>query len=104
MNIFRKLFRKKIPEGYYSIKEIKYTQNEGLQVIAEHPEFIHFINDVVELFFKSGADNFFTLNAYHPKLGEFEITVQKKWGKSPAEMLAELRKKIAELSRGRIGE
>ena len=92
------LHRRKIPpEGYCDIRKIEYSPDRGLQVIAKHPLFSMFINDLVEMFYKADAVNFFSLCAWHPKAGELEIIVKRREGKTQGEVLRELRAQYEEL-------
>lgn len=78
------------------IRELEFKDNTTTMVL-QHPEFAHLAEGLVSFFEASGGINYVATDMYHPKLGFFEVTVQRKNGKTPAQLNMELKSKIVEL-------
>jgi hypothetical protein len=72
-----------------------------VDVVMQHPAFTYFAQDVIEMFFEAGAENFFDVTCWHPEHGAFTITVQRMNGKPAGQVVAELKARIAELEEER---
>jgi len=78
------------------IKKLEITPEET-HVIMQHPNFRYFIKEVLSFFKKSGGRNYVEMTVVDINMGEFTVTIQKKTGKTPAEINSELKKEIKKL-------
>lgn len=78
------------------IREFEFKDNT-MHIVAQHPEFANLADALVKFFEDSGGVNYVATDMYHPKLGFFEVTVQRKDGKTPAQLNVELKQRVAEL-------
>ena len=72
------------------IKEFGY-KNNTLDITMQHPEFVTLTKGLVKYFKESGGINYVEVGTYHPELGPFVVTVQRKHGKTPAQLTKEAR-------------
>ena len=77
------------------IKKLLY-ENGRLDLSATHPLGEAVIASLVSIFISAGSENYFEMNAHHPMIGPFACILQRKEGKSPAEVAGELRGQLAE--------
>jgi hypothetical protein len=78
------------------IREFEFKDNTTTMVL-QHPEFARLAEGIVGFFKAKGGINYVATDMYHPELGFFEIIVQRKNGKTPAQLNMELKAKIVEL-------
>jgi len=71
----------------------------GLTLAAKHPAFAVLASECMRLFRESGGINYceWTMESADPDFGQFTVTIQRKKGKTQAEVSTELRKKNEEL-------
>lgn len=67
----------------------------GFQV--EHPIIAHICKEMADLLANSEAENFVVMEYGTPEHGSFTCEIKRKFGKSPAMVIGEMRDKIAEL-------
>lgn len=72
--------------------------DEGVSVQLTHPSFEAFAIEMVRSFKDSGAVNYNMVGIHDPESDDYyEITMQKRGGKTPAMLNGELQDKIAKL-------
>lgn len=57
-----------------------------LDMCMNHPAFTYLASEIVSWFRANGGTNYVALGMTHPEFGEFELTVRRKHGKTPAEI------------------
>jgi hypothetical protein len=73
-------------------------ENETFNVQLSSPMFKLFAKSIADVFDSSGAINFFAITMSHiPSNRDFEITIKRSDGKSPAELLTESKNEIDRL-------
>lgn len=80
------------------VHEVHYKDNH-FKLDLEHPVFAHVVSQMVELFDKQHGVNYLEMQMAHPTRGLFVCTIQRKDGKTPAQVIDELKLKVAELEK-----
>lgn len=103
INFFKKLkwFSKK-PPGYQklttaNIKKMEYDQQKGFSAMIEHPIIPIFTEEIIRYFKTVGAVNYVSFCAWDSSIGEIEITIKPKNGKTKTQIITELKKEIEDL-------
>lgn len=76
------------------VKDVDHDPLTGVTTMAmTAPKFAvqALVNGMIEMYDEAGAQNFVEFTAEHQERGQFTVTIQRKAGKSPAELLAEAR-------------
>jgi len=76
------------------VNKMHYTRERGFEMEAKHPLFARLIQEMVDFFRESGGENFVELRAYHKETGPLVLTIKKECGKTPGQIIDELRKQI----------
>jgi hypothetical protein len=72
-------------------------ENGQAKIIMRHPLFTEWVKDMLEMFDESGAVNFLELCCGTPERGNFVVTIQRLDGKTPGQIVAELKQTIADM-------
>lgn len=86
MKLFKHKKQKQIDD--IMIKEFGFKDNT-MEITMQHPEFAIMTEGLVKYFKECGGVNYVEVGAYHEELGPFVITVQRKHGKTPAQLKTE---------------
>jgi len=84
--------RDTIPPEPVVFEELHYDEN-GLMLSASYPITAHLILEFTDFLAKAHAQNFLTMNVKNCD-HDYEVTIRKKNGKTPAERIKELEAKI----------
>lgn len=92
----------KPPSGYqrltdFNVKKMTYDQKRGFSAMLEHPVIAIFTVEIIKYFKAVGGVNFVSFCAWDPAIGEIEITVRPKKGKTKTQIISELKKEIEDL-------
>ncbi|MCK5615056.1 hypothetical protein KAR91_75030 [Candidatus Pacearchaeota archaeon] len=92
----------KPPPGYQrltsmNVKKMTYDQKRGFSAMLEHPALAIFTIEIIKYFKAAGGVNFVSFCAWDSDMGEIEITVRPKSGKTKAQIISELKKEIEDL-------
>lgn len=91
------------PVGEVMVKEIQYpAPGGGMTLKLSHGVVPMMAAEFVKFFKKSGGINYveFTLvDGKNPQFGPFTVTIQRMLGKTPAQVVAELRDRVSELEK-----
>lgn len=77
-------------------------EKNTMEMSVQHPLFAALIEAAAELFASTPAQNFLSMRGYHPKIGPLEIIVQKKLGKTPADLVQELKAEVTRLRQAEL--
>jgi len=88
--------RKQESEPPMWLKELDYKDGR-LQALYQSPMVPLIADMVAEFFEEQGGTNFVGFRAWHKKLGEFEVTVQRMQGLTPYQKYEQGLQRIAEL-------
>ena len=75
------------------------VKNGGINMMLEHPVFGMLLTEMLKLFDQQGAQNFLEFRMSHPERGEFVCTIQRKEGKTQGQIIDELKKEVADLTK-----
>lgn len=90
-------FRRREIEPPIEIKELLYRPG-NMKILMEHPVFTLFTEELVNLFYGQNAVNFLNIDVWHKYRGEaFTFTIQRRNGKAPGFVVAELKERITKL-------
>jgi len=92
----------KSPPGYEkltptNVKKMEYDQQKGFSAMLENPAVAIITAEVIKFFKASGGVNYVSFCAWDKEIGEIEINVRPKNGKTKAQIIAELKQEIAAL-------
>jgi hypothetical protein len=73
------------------------VDNNGAHVILKHPMFALFNIMLTDAWVADGCQNFYEILLSSPKIGNVIVTLQKVDGKTPTQIISELRSELAAL-------
>lgn len=85
-----------ITKDELKITELQYREGK-LNLTATHRFGHAIINSFVSIFKSAGSENYLEMNAFREDVGPFTVTIQRNYGKTPAERAAELQQRVWEL-------
>jgi len=77
------------------IEEMGYSKERGLDLRMRHPGFATLVNELADLFLEEGAVNVLEMQAYHDEAGPLTVTIQRQLGKTPMQLLADVKAEAA---------
>lgn len=88
-----------ITKDELKITELQYREGKlgKLNLTATHRFGHAIINTFVSIFKSAGSENYLEMNAFREDVGPFTVTIQRNYGKTPAERAAELQQRVWEL-------
>jgi len=76
---------------------ISYSRERGLRLLAKHPSFVTLAVEIAKFFKAEGGTNYVELEMFNEETGPLVLTVQRKLGKSLGQVVAELRRVLANI-------
>ena len=86
-----------LDDGGEAILEDIGLDERGLWLRARHPGVANLTESLVQWFIECGGENYVEMSVYHEKTGHLVLTLQRREGKTPGQVVQELKARIAEL-------
>ena len=74
-----------------------YDQKRGFSAMIEHPAIAIITTEIIQYFKAVGGANFVSFCAWDSDIGEIEVTIRSKSGKTKTQIISELKKEIEDL-------